>query len=202
MASHPERIAAIVLAAGESTRLAPQKLLLPFGNSSVIGSVVRAIESAGLRPVVVVAGAQTLDIAETLTGTRATVIPNPDPKRGMLSSLRVGIEALPEDVDGFIIALGDQPRLRPDHIDRLLSEQRQHGRGIAIASHRGKKGHPVAFGASYRAKIMALSDSQTLRDLIHGHQDDVIVVECGSDAVIRDIDTREDYESELRRLRH
>jgi CTP:molybdopterin cytidylyltransferase MocA len=48
---------------------------------------------------------------------------------------------------------------------------------------------------------MALSDSQTLRDLIHGHQDDVIVVECGSDAVIRDIDTREDYESELRRLR-
>ncbi len=194
-----ERVAAVVLAAGESRRLAPQKLLLPFGEATVIGSVVGALEEAGLDPIIVVAGGQEAEIREALRGRGSQVVRNPDVSRGMLSSLRVGLEAMAEGVDRFVIALGDQPRLRGKYVQWLLDEQTRRGKGIAIACCGGKRGHPVALAARYREGILALGDDQTLRDLVHGNLSDVADVECDSDAVIRDVDTREDYEAELQR---
>ncbi len=199
MPASAERVAAVVLAAGESRRLAPQKLLLPFGEATVIGSVVGALEEAGLDPIIVIAGGQETEIREALRGRRAQVVRNPEVTRGMLSSLRVGLEALTEEVGRFVIALGDQPRLRGKHVRWLLEGQTRRGKGIAIACYGGKRGHPVAFAARYREGILALGDDRTLRDLIHGNMSDVADVECDSDAVIRDVDTREDYEAELQR---
>jgi molybdenum cofactor cytidylyltransferase len=192
-------VGAVVLAAGESRRLAPQKLLLPFGEATVIGSVVGALEEAGLTPIVVVAGEQETEIREALHGRQAQVVRNPEVARGMLSSLRVGLKALTEEVGRFVIALGDQPRLRGKHVRWLLDEQARRGKGIAIACYGGKRGHPVAFAARYREGILAVGDDQTLRDLIHGNMSEVAEVECDSDAVICDVDTREDYEAELQR---
>ena len=199
-----ERAGGVILAAGESRRAGGQKLLLPFGASTVVGRVVGAMEGAGLEPIVVVAGADAEGIGEALRGTGARVVRNPDPSRGMASSLRVGVGALPEGISRFVVALGDQPRLSAVEIERVLGGLRREGKGavlqgIAIASHRGKRGHPVAFAGSYRAGVLSLRDDQTLRDLIHAHGEDVCEVECGTDAVIRDIDTREEYEAELQR---
>lgn len=193
------RLAAVILAAGESRRVGEQKLLLPFAASTVIASVVAAVAGAGADPIVVVAGAQAAEIAGALDGTSARVVKNPDPQRGMLSSLRVGVQALPADVGRFLVAPGDQPRLRSADVMRVLDEQTRAGKGIAIACYEGKRGHPVVFEGGYRDGILALADTQTLRDLIHAHPDDVVNVECESDGVIRDIDTREDYERERRR---
>jgi nicotine blue oxidoreductase len=191
-----------VLAAGEARRLGGQKLLLRFAGSTVIGCVVEALEQAGAAPVVVVVGAPgRAALQAALSDTAAQIVENPDPSRGMLSSLRAGLAALPAATARFLIALGDQPRIRADEIMHLLAEQRRLGRGIAIAAHQGKRGHPVAFTSAYREQIMALRDEQALRDLIHAHPDDVAVVECGSDAVTSDIDTQEDYERELGRTR-
>jgi len=194
-----ERIGAVVLAAGESRRLGRAKLLLPFGASTVIGCVVGALEAAGLEPVAVVAGGELEGLARALCSTRAKLVGNRDPSRGMLSSLRAGLSALPPGA--FVVALGDQPRLRARDIRRLVARWRRSRRGIAIATHQGKRGHPVLLDSGYRDRILALSDNQTLRDLIHSQAEDVVEVECASDAVIRDIDTQEDYEAELRRAR-
>jgi len=191
--------AAVVLAAGESRRAGEQKLLLPFGRSTVIGSVVAALEAAGADPIIVVGGAQAEQIAGALAETRAQVVQNPHPERGMLSSLRVGVGALPADVQRFLIALGDQPRLTSGDVTRVLAAQVEARKGIAIACYRGKRGHPVVFDGKYRDGILSLSDEQTLRDLIHAHPEDVVNVECESDGVVRDIDTREDYEAERAR---
>ena len=196
--SEGERIGAVVLAAGRSRRLGPAKLLLPFGDSTVIGCVVEALAGPGLDPIVVVAGEHHDSLTEVLRDTRAQVVSNPDPDRGMLSSVRIGVGALPPDLDRFLISLGDLPRLRAAHVSHLLREQRRAGKGIAIATHAGKRGHPVVFDAGYREVVLALDDGLTLRDLIHSHAEDVVAVECDSDAVISDIDTREDYERELR----
>jgi len=197
--SGPGSVGAVVLAAGESRRVGEQKLLLPFAASTVIGSVMAALTEAGADPIVVVAGAHADEIERVLTGTRAQVVRNPDPQRGMLSSLQVGVQALPAGVSRFLVALGDQPRLRSADVTRVLDEQTGVGKGIAIACYQGKRGHPVAFDRKYRDGILALTDTQTLRELIHAHPDDVVNVECESDGVIRDIDTREDYEVERRR---
>jgi molybdenum cofactor cytidylyltransferase len=185
------------LAAGRSQRFGGPKLLMPFGGTTVIGQVVAALAGAGLDPIVVVAGGEAEGIGRALAGGPAEVVVNPDPERGMLSSARVGIEALPDDVERIVVALGDQPSIRPDHIWGLLGAQQGRGKGIAVAVHGGKRGHPVVFEGRYREAILSGGEHATLRDVIHCHGDDVVEVECGSDAVLRDIDTREQYLDEL-----
>jgi len=194
-----DRTAAVVLAAGYAQRFGAPKLLLPFGDSTIVGCVVSALQQAGAQPIIVVAGEQTPEIADSLRGTPARVVRNPLPARGMVSSLRVGVAELPDNIAGFLVALADQPLLRADHISRLLRERSRAGKGIALPTYRGKRGHPVLFAGCYRSEVLALSDSHTLRDLIHAHPDDILEVECPSDAVLRDIDTPAEYRDELRR---
>ncbi len=199
MATDPEdRVPAIVLAAGEAQRFGSPKLLMPFRGSTIIGSVVAALEAARLHPIIVVAGSQTPAIAAALDQTSARILRNPPPERGMLSSLRVGAAALPSHTSRFLLALADQPRVSPEQITHLLREHLASGRGIAIPTYRGKRGHPVAFHHRYRTAILALDDTHTLRHLIHSHPDDIVEVQSPSDAVLRDIDTPEQYHDELR----
>jgi molybdenum cofactor cytidylyltransferase len=200
--TEPElRVAAVVLAAGDARRFGAPKLLMPFGDSTIVGCVVAALEAAGLDPIIVVAGSQAPAIAEALSATPARVLPNPQPDLGMLSSVRIGVGALPAESDRFLLALADQPRISPGDIRHLLQAHRASGKGIAIPTHQGKRGHPVVFDARYRPAVLALDDTHTLRDVIHSHPDDIAEIETASDAVIRDIDTREQYRDELRRSR-
>ena len=189
----------MVLAAGEARRFGTQKLGMPFGESTVIGSVVAALEGAGVAPVIVVVGPDD-GVSAALRGTSAHFVRNPDPARGMLSSLQVGVSALPEHVDRFLLALGDQPRLTAAGLTRLLRAHAKSGKGLARPTYRGKRGHPVVFAGRYRQAILDLTQGQTLRDVIHAHLDDCIEVECASDAFVRDIDTREEYEEEVKRV--
>lgn len=200
MPAEPEdRVAAVVLAAGDARRFGAPKLLMPFRDSTIVGCVVAALETAGLDPIIVVAGSQAPAIAEALGAAPARVVHNPQPDLGMLSSVRIGVGALPQAIDRFLLALADQPRVSPEDIRHLLQAHRASGKGIAIPTYRGKRGHPIAFHCRYRRDVLALDDTHTLRDVIHSHPDDIIEIESPSDAVIRDIDTREQYRDELRR---
>ena len=202
MPTEPEhRVAAVVLAAGDARRFGAPKLLMPFGDSTIVGCVVAALEAAGIDPIIVVAGSQAPAIAEALAATPARVVRNPQPALGMLSSVRIGVGALPAESDRFLLALADQPRISPGEIRHLLEEHRASGKGIAIPTYQGKRGHPVAFDCRCRRDLLALDDTHTLRDLIHSHPDDIAEIETASDAVLRDIDTREQYRDELRRSR-
>ncbi len=196
------RIAAVVLAAGEASRFGGPKLVMPFACSTIIGCVVSALEEAGVSPIVVVAAAGSQDLVKALTGHTVQLIYNPDPARGMLSSLQVGLAALPIGLARVLVALGDQPRIGAADIKRLLDEQKITGKGIVLPTHEGKRGHPVLFHARYRDEIMSLPVTKTLREVVHAHADDIAEVAFPSDAFIRDIDTREQYEDELRRAQH
>jgi molybdenum cofactor cytidylyltransferase len=190
---------AIVLAAGEARRFGCPKLLMPFGDSTILGSVVQPLVSIGIIPTVVVGGPHEAAIRESLSGQPIRVVSNPNPALGMVSSIRIGVEALPSSLDRFIIALGDQPRIRAEGVSCLIAEQIRSGKGIAIPTYRGRRGHPVVFDIRYRREILALTDEQTLRDLIIAHEDDIVEVDCESSAYVCDIDTNEEYEHELRR---
>jgi molybdenum cofactor cytidylyltransferase len=173
---------------------------MPFGGSTVLGSVVSALVGAGVGPIVVVCGPNAPEVEPTLAGHDVRLVRNPDPARGMLSSVQAGVAALPQEAESFLIALGDQPRIRAEHIRRLLDEHEAGGSGIAVPTHGGKRGHPVVLDRRYRDEILEMDAIRTLRDLIHAHAGDVVVVEMSSDAVTRDIDTVSDYQDELRRI--
>lgn len=194
------RAAAVVLAAGQARRFGAPKLAMPFGDSTIIGSAVSAFVDAGVDPIIVVCGGNARDVERALSGHSVRFVQNLDPNRGMLSSVQVGVAALPEEIDSFLVALGDQPRVRAEHIRHLLHEHRAGGRGITVPTHGGKRGHPVVFDRRYREEILALDTSRTLRDLVHAHADDIAEVELPSDAVTRDIDTESDYQDERRRV--
>jgi molybdenum cofactor cytidylyltransferase len=192
-------VAAIVLAAGEARRFGGPKLAMPFGGSTILGSAVSALVGAAVDPIVIVCGPNAPELERLLADCTVTFVQNPDPSRGMLSSVQVGLAAMPEETDRFLVALGDQPRVRAEHVGRLLDEHQASGRGIAIPTHGGKRGHPVVFDRRYRDEILQLDASRTLRDLVHANSADIVEVEFSSDAVIRDIDTERDYQDELRR---
>ena len=106
------RIAAIVLAAGRSSRMAPRnKLLEPVGGQAIVARVAAAAIASGADPVVVVTGFEAERVAEALTGMNVVVVHNPAFAEGLSTSLRAGLEALPPNCDGALVLLGDMPEI-------------------------------------------------------------------------------------------
>jgi molybdenum cofactor cytidylyltransferase len=187
-------ICAIVLAAGRSRRMGTQKLLLPLRDRPVIAHVVDEILDSPVDSVFVVVGADGERIREALAGRTIHLVCNSDPTGDMLSSIRCGLRALPEACDTIVVALGDQPGLQAGLLARLLSAQRDSGRGIVVPTHRGKGGHPLVMSARFRNQVLEQFDRIGLRGLLDAHREEVIEVETGSEAVLEDLDEPADYE--------
>ena len=113
-------ICAIVLAAGCSSRMGTQKLLLPFGNSTVISHIVNQVLNSKVQNTYVIVGHNAEQITNELSGKPVTIIHNPEYKTGMLSSVRTGIREIPKEYDAVLIALGDQPAITTNLIDEMI----------------------------------------------------------------------------------
>jgi molybdenum cofactor cytidylyltransferase len=150
--------------------------------------------------VLVVLGHRSEEIAASLEGTGAEPVVNPRYTEGMLTSVQAGAAAAPPDAGWFVIALGDQPSLRPETVARLLDAARAGPHGIVVPSYGGRRGHPLALHARFRDEILALDPEAGLRELLRRHPDDIRHVDVPTDAVLHDIDTPEDYQRELARL--
>lgn len=190
-------ICAIVLAAGESRRMGSQKLLLPFGNTTVIGHVVDELLRSDVDAVYVVAGHEGSRIAEQLSRHTVTVVTNPDYKLGMLSSVRCGLQALPQQCEKVLVVLGDQPAVTSALVNQMVQSFSATHKGILVPLYRGKRGHPVMFSMRYRNEVMASFDNVGLRGLLQAHPDDIFELNVSTPAVLSDMDHPEDYRREL-----
>ena len=190
-------ICAIVLAAGESRRMGCQKLLLPFGKTTVIGHVIDELLGSELDAVYVVLGHQGDRLSEELSGRRVTVVFNLDYKLGMLSSVRCGLQVLPEQCDKVLVALGDQPAITSALINQMVQFSSTTDKGIIVPVHRGKHGHPVLFSTRYRGEIMTSFDDTGLRGLLQAHPEDILELPVSTPAVLCDIDSPDDYRRAL-----
>jgi molybdenum cofactor cytidylyltransferase len=195
-------VTAIVLAAGESRRMGALKPLLPYGSATVLQTVVRSLKASPVDRVLVVLGHRSEEIAASLKGEGVETVFNPRYLDGMLSSVQAGIAAAPEETAWFVIALGDQPSLRPSTVTQLLNETRNGGTGIVVPSYSGRRGHPLLIHARYRGEIGALSGETGLRELVQRHPDAIRHVVVPDERVLSDMDTPEDYARELRRMDH
>jgi molybdenum cofactor cytidylyltransferase len=193
-------IDAIILAAGRSRRMGTQKLLLPFNGRAVIRHIVDQVAAASPRRLLVIAANDRVAIEREVAGTPAAIVVNPNPNGDMLSSVRTGLLALPDDCQGILVVLGDQPSIRTDVIVALGSAFESSSRGIVVPSYKGQRGHPILFSAGYRQELMTQYDDTGLRGLLEAHPNDVHEVETPDLSILTDMDVPEDYERELKRL--
>jgi molybdenum cofactor cytidylyltransferase len=193
-------IGAIILAAGESRRMGRQKLLLPYAGRTVIERIADAALQSRADHVVVVTGYEPERIHAALDGYAVTFAQNDRYAEGMLTSIRTGLAALPKDLEAFMVVLGDQPSLTPAIIDFLIDGFRASEKGIVVPWIDDDSGHPIIIDAAYREEVMTQFDDTGLRGLIYGRPEEVYRLPVTDPGVLRDMDTPEDYERELRAL--
>jgi molybdenum cofactor cytidylyltransferase len=194
----PMKVAAIVLAAGNSSRMGRAKQMLPFGTSTILETVIATVHESKANSINVVLGANRAEIEPILAGLDVEVFVNPQPELGMLSSVQCCISRLDGDVDAFLFVLGDQPQIRREIVDHLIDRASLSAKGIFVPTYSGKRGHPLLIRASHRAEILQLPNSGGLNKLLHDHPDDVEEVPVDTDTILKDIDTPEDYDLAIR----
>lgn len=195
----PPSIAAIVAAAGQSTRMGEPKQLLPWGERTVLSTVIHNLAEAGASPVLCVVGHRADEMIASLGDAPAHLLRNPDYLVAeMLSSYQVGIRHLSTLAIlplGTLLALGDQPHIAPDIIRQVVAQARTSPDQIVIPSFEMRRGHPFYLPAILWPEILALSADETLRTLLKKHQASITYVNVTTDAILRDIDTPADYQA-------
>jgi molybdenum cofactor cytidylyltransferase len=189
--TRPGQVAALVLAAGQSRRMGQQnKLLAEVDDRPMISHVVDAMLASRAAPVIVVTGHQAEEVRAALGQRPVQLAHNPDYEQGLSTSLRVGLAALPEDVEGVLIGLGDMPRIRPEQIDRLIAAfNPSENRAIIVPTVRGKRGNPVLFARRFVPEMLQICGDVGARHLIGEHADELVKIEMDDDAALLDIDT-------------
>ena len=187
-------VAAIVLAAGRSSRMAPRnKLLVPDGRGrAMVARVVDGLLDSPVQAVIVVLGHRAEEVRAALAGRGVQFVVAPDYSEGLSASLRAGIQAVPADAGAALVCLGDMPLVTGAMVARLVAAYDPgEGRTIVAPTCRGKVGNPVLWDRRYFPEIAALAGDMGARTLLERHSDQVAHVELGDDAVLRDFDTVE-----------
>ena len=187
-------ISAIVLAAGESRRMGQQKVLLPFGSSTILGEILDAIEGSCVAECIVVTGHNPEPVEEFLAHRNAFPVHNPGyVEGGMLSSIRTGLRGVSEDATGVMLFLGDQPQVSTQLIEAVAGHFAPDTGEIIVPTFQGRRGHPLLFDAAYRDLVLREFDDVGLRGLLRQHPDKVRELPWEDEGVLIDLDTPEDY---------
>ncbi len=184
------KIAGVILAAGESRRMGRPKALLDWRGITVLEHMIELI-GAIADPVIVVAGCHAGAIREH--GVKSTVIENPDPARGMLSSLKCGLRAVPPETGAVLFTPVDYPAVSARTLGALAAAAAANA-PLAIPVFEGRRGHPVLIARPLVDEVLALADDGRASDVIHRHLGRAILVQVNDRGVVEDIDDPETYE--------
>ena len=184
------QVAAILLAAGESTRMGAFKPLLPFGNKTVIECCIDYLREGGVETIVVVLGHRAEDIRKKLTGV--TFAFNSDPTSEMGASIAAGVQQLPAIIQATLIALSDHPAVPATVASKLIQEWNK-GARLIIPTWQDRGGHPVLVDLSFKRELLNLSSSGGLRTLFDAYPEELKRIAVDSPFIARDMDTWDDY---------
>ncbi len=189
-----QSIAAVVLAAGRSVRMGQPKMVLPWGESTVIGRVVQVLARAEIQPIVVVTGGARRQVEAALSGKAVQLVFNPRfAQEEMLISLQIGLRSLGEEPTAALVVLGDQPQIELDVVQSILARYRSQRAALVVPSYQMKRGHPWLVERRLWQAIFDLTPRRTLRDLLNTYADQIDYLNVDSPSVLRDLDTPEDY---------
>jgi len=190
---HPV-LAAVILAAGYSSRMGRFKALLPMGGESVIARVVGSFRHAGIKRIAVVTGHNAAELEPVLRKLGVDAIPNPDYERGMYSSVQAGVASLPPEVDACFLQPVDIPLVRPATMAALAARFVSEQAPITYPRFAGRRGHPPLISRYLFAEILAGQGDGGLRALLTNHQGAASDVNVLDEGIVLDMDTPEDYE--------
>ncbi|HZL31640.1 MAG TPA: molybdopterin-binding/glycosyltransferase family 2 protein [Pseudolabrys sp.] len=187
------QVAAVVLAAGRSTRMgAVNKMLAEIGGKPLVRIAAEQALASRAKPVIVVTGHERERVEQALAGLPLRFVHNPDYADGLGTSLARGIGAVPEDCDGVIVCLGDMPQVDSRLIDKLLGAfDPERGALIVVPSTDGRRGNPVVWSRRFFGDLMAIAGDIGARYLIGQYAEAVAEVPLAGDAALIDIDTPE-----------
>lgn len=188
---------AIILAAGASTRMKRQKLLLPFNGKTIIETVVENVASSVGSNILVVLGSHAEEIKSLIENQKVQFCVNESFLNGMLSSAICGFRALPHEAKAALVFLGDQPQIPPQATNLVIEVWMKSKKGIVMPTFNGRRGHPVLIETRYKSEIEKLDPERGLKTLSEKYKDDVFEVECEIPEILRDIDTQEEYQFEI-----
>jgi len=184
-------ITAIVLAAGRSRRMGEPKMLLPWGETTVLEHVIHTLQTARLEEILVVTGGAREGVEALVHGSARTIF-NPEYKRGeMLSSVQVGLGKA--SGTSALIVLGDQPQIRKESLERVLEEFAHGEASIIVPSYKMRRGHPWLVPKKFWAEILEMGPGESLRDFLNRHGDEIRYVNVTDPGILQDLDTPEDY---------
>jgi molybdenum cofactor cytidylyltransferase len=188
------KIAAVVLAAGHSRRMGSPKLVLPWGDTTVIGQVVSVLRQSGIQEIVVVTGGGHREVQQALQGQTVCQVYNPQHEQSeMLSSFQVGLAALGNDPAATLVVLGDQPQIQAQVVGRLIQAYMGTGAPLVVPSYQIHRGHPWLMDRSLWADALAIHEPATLRDFLNDRHGSIHYVTVETATILQDLDTPCDY---------
>ena len=187
------RVAAVVLAAGRSTRMgAINKMLAEIGGKPLVRIAVEQAIASRAKPVIVVTGHEREKVEATLKGLPVHLVHNPDFSEGLGSSLKAGIAAVPEEADAAIVCLGDMPQVDAALINRLIAAfDPERGALVVVPSIEGRRGNPVVWSRRFFHDLMTIQGDVGARHLIGNYAEAVVEVPVAGEAALTDVDTPE-----------
>ena len=184
-------VAAILLAAGQSKRMGSNKQLLPLAGKPLIRHCLDTILESGLQQIIVVLGPSGRQIEQFISDLPVAIAWNSEQESDMADSVRIGVDALPENAAGVLVCLGDHPLVQPATIQKMTDHFFAHPDKIIIPRYSGRKGHPTLFP---RVVIEEIFSVATLRDIVHQTPNRLALLDILDPGVIVDIDTPEDFQ--------
>jgi len=187
------RVVAVVTAAGSAERFGGKKLLTPIDGEPLLDHTIDALLEGGVAEVIVVVGrdarAELERDVNAMLDPRVRAVENPDPSRGMFSSIQEGVAQA--QGDAILVLPGDMPFVSPETVRAVIAA---YARKPAIISprYRGKRGHPVVLPAALRDEIRAADPHATLHEVIRAHVDMRVDVDVDDRGIVRDVDRQED----------
>jgi molybdenum cofactor cytidylyltransferase len=190
--------AAIVLAAGTSTRMGTAKQLLRLDDRPLLQHVLDCVRASAAKEIVLVLGFAAEEIRRGIDVQNVRVVFNESYRQGMGTSLKAGLSAVDPQCAGALIVLADQPFVRPATLDLLMAEHHRSKAQIVIPTYRGFRGNPVLLDRSVFAEVMALGGDIGCRAIFGDHLEGIVKLPVDDAGILLDIDRQSDFEA-LRR---
>ena len=182
-------ISVIILAAGESKRMGKPKQLMPLGRTSILEQTIDNYLNSEVNEVIVVLGHRAEEAKRIMAARPVKLAINPNYQQGMSTSIIAGLNMVDSRAWAVVIALGDQPFIDSQTLNRLIDEFCNHDKGIVIPVCRGRRGHPVIFSIRYKGELLRLKGDIGGREIIDRYPGDVLEVAVNCEGICIDVDT-------------
>jgi molybdenum cofactor cytidylyltransferase len=189
-------IAAVVLAAGLSSRMGQPKQIMRWGSHAMVRLVCETLIASDVHEIVVVTGYAREKVEEALIGCAARPVFNPDYEDGdMMRSFQIGLKSL-SDCDAALFVLGDQPQMQVAVVKKVIASREKEKAKIVAPSFRRRRGHPILFAREIWLDVFNAPRGTSPREFLRAHADWIHYVDVDTDSILRDVDTMDDYRRE------